>query len=113
MEPRFSRWRLNERQSQFPAVQVREGHSGHVTVSGLRLPSSITYAQAVPAWIGAQTCVPDSAVRKLGELSPYWQERCYFYELEDVLAHVGELRDANTLIAVFRVAHVLGQLPRK
>lgn len=125
--------RLTERQSQFPAVQFREGHSGHVTVAGLRLPSSITYAQAVPAWIAAQTGVRDSAVRKLGEgyfpslgvlpnrvfpfvvteLGDYWHDRCDFYELDDVLAQVGELRDANTLISVFRVAHVLGHLPRK
>ncbi|HEX6395908.1 MAG TPA: hypothetical protein VFZ95_00660, partial [Steroidobacteraceae bacterium] len=123
--------KLSERQSQFPAVQFREGHSGHVTVAGLRLPSSVTSAQAVPGWIAGQTGVRESSVKKLGEgyfpslgvlpnrIFPfvitepgdYWQERCDFYSLQDVLAHIEALRDANTMIAVFRLAHVLGQWP--
>ena len=121
--------RLSERHSQFPAVQYKEGHSGHVTIAGLRLPSSIANVQAVPAWIAQQTGVREGAVRKLGEsyfpslgvlpnrifpfvitgLSRYWQERCEFYDLQDVLAHIETLRDANTMIAVFRLAHVLNQ----
>ena len=123
--------RLSERHSQFPAVQFNEGHSGHVTVAGLRLPSSIAHAQAVPAWIAQQTGVRESAVKKLGEgyfpslgvlpnrifpfvitaPSRYWQERCDFYCLQDVLANVEALRDANTMIAAFRLAHVLDQWP--
>ena len=121
--------RLSEQQSQFPAVQAKEGHSGHVTIAGLRLPSSIANVQAVPAWVAAQTGVREGAVRKLGESyfpslgvlpnrifpfvitepSQYWQERCEFYALKDVLAHIDALRDANTMIAVFRLAHVLDQ----
>ena len=38
----------------------------------------------------------------------YWQERCDFYCLQDVLAHIEALRDANTMVAVFRLAHCLG-----
>ena len=121
--------RLSEQLSQFPAVQVKEGHSGHVTIAGLRLPSSITHAQAVPAWIAQQTGAPEGSVKKLGEgyfpslgvlpnrIFPfvitepgqYWQQRCDFYELHDVLDHIDSLRDANTMIAVFRLAHVLDQ----
>jgi SAM-dependent methyltransferase len=121
--------KLTAQQSQFPAVQCREGYSGHVTVAGLRLPSSIAHAQAVPAWIARQTGVREGAVKKLGEgyfpslgvlpnrvfpfvvtdLSDYWRERCDFYSLQDVLTHVEALRDANTMIAVFRLAHVLKQ----
>jgi hypothetical protein len=123
--------RLNEQQSQFPAIQFKEGHSGHVTIAGLRLPSSIAYAQAVPAWIARQTGVRDGAVKKLGEgyfpslgvlpnrIFPYvitepgdyWRERCDFYGLHEVLAHIESLRDANTMIAVFRLTHVLNQWP--
>lgn len=119
--------RLSEHQSQFPAVQFREGHSGHMTVAGLRLPSSITHAQAVAGWIAAQTGVREGAVKKLGEgyfpslgvlpnrifpyvitePGPYWHQRCDFYDLQDVLAHIESLRDANTLIAVFRLAHAM------
>ena len=100
-----------------------------MTVAGLRLPSSIANVQAVPAWIAQLTGVREGAVRKLGEsyfpslgvlpnrifpfvitgLSRYWQERCEFYDLQDVLAHIETLRDANTMIAVFRLAHVLNQ----
>jgi hypothetical protein len=121
--------RLSEQLSQFPAVQFKEGHSGHVTIAGLRLPSSIANAQAVPGWIARQTGVSESAVKKLGEgyfpslgvlpnrvfpfviTEPgrYWQERCDFYRLADVLERVESLRDANTMIAVFRLAHVLNQ----
>jgi SAM-dependent methyltransferase len=123
--------RLSEQQSQFPAVQFREGHSGHVTLAGLRLPSSITTAQAVPGWIARQTGVREAAVKKLGESyfpslgvlpnrvfpyvvtepSQYWQERCEFFALQDVFDHVEALRDANTMIAVFRLVHVLGEWP--
>jgi hypothetical protein len=123
--------RLSEQRSQFPAVQFREGHSGHVTVAGLRLPSSIANAQEVPAWIVRQTGGRDGTVKKLGEgyfpslgvlpnrvfpcvvtePGPYWLERCDFYCLQDVLAHIEALRDANTMIAVFRLAHVLNQWP--
>jgi hypothetical protein len=123
--------RLSDQLSQFPAVQFKEGHSGHVTIAGLRLPSSIANAQAVPAWIAGQTGVRESAVRKLGEgyfpslgvlpnrIFPfvitepgrYWQERCDFYDLRDVFANIEGLRDANTMIAVFRLAHVLDQWP--
>jgi hypothetical protein len=123
--------RLGEQLSQFPAVQFKEGHSGHVTIAGLRLPSSITHAQAVPGWIARQTGVRESSVKKLGEgyfpslgvlpnrvfpfviteSSRYWDERCDFYELQDVFAHIEALRDANTMIAVFRLAHVLAQWP--
>ena len=95
------------------------------------LPSSIAHAQAVPGWIAQQTGVRESAVKKLGEgyfpslgvlpnrifpfvitePSRYWQERCGFYCLQDVFAHIEALRDANTMIAVFRLAHVLNQWP--
>ena len=118
-------------QSQFAAVQFREGHSGHVSIAGLRLPSSITTAQAVPGWIARQTGVRESAVRKLGEgyfpslgvlpnrvfpfaitePGEYWRERCDFYALRDVLTNIEALHDANTMIAVFRMVHVLKQWP--
>jgi hypothetical protein len=121
--------RISEHHSQFPAVQFKEGHSGHVTIAGLRLPSSIAHAQAVPAWIAQQTGVRESAVKKLGEgyfpslgvlpnrifpfviteTNRYWQERCDFYCLNDVLAQIEALRDANTMIAVFRLTHVLNE----
>ena len=45
------------------------------------------------------------------EPGPYWHERCDFYSLQDVLTHIEALRDANTMIAVFRLAHVLNQWP--
>jgi predicted O-methyltransferase YrrM len=125
--------RVAARQSQFPAVQSREGHSGHVTLAGFRLPSSITHAQAVPAWIARQTGVREGAIRKLGEgyfpslgvlpnrvfpfavtePNDYWRKRCDFYRLRDMLANVESLRDANTMIAVFRMAHVLNQWPHQ
>jgi hypothetical protein len=123
--------RVTEQQSQFPAVQVKEGHSGHVTIAGLRLPSTITSAQAVPGWIAQQSGVREAAVKKLGEgyfpslgvlpnrIFPfvitepgrYWQERCDFYCLRDVFDHIEALRDANTMIALFRLCHVLNQWP--
>jgi hypothetical protein len=123
--------RLSERLSQFPAVQFREGHSGHVTIAGLRLPSSIANAQALPAWIARQTGVREGSVRKLGEgyfpslgvlpnrvfpfvitePGQYWHERCDFYPLQEVFEHVESLRDANTMIAVFRLMHALGKWP--
>ena len=123
--------RLNDQLSQFPAVQFKEGHSGHGTLAGFRLPSSIATAQAVPAWIARQTGAREGAVKKLGEsyfpslgvlpnrVFPFvvtepsrsWRDRCDFYCLPDVLAQVEELRDANTMIAVFRLAHVLNLQP--
>jgi hypothetical protein len=45
------------------------------------------------------------------EPGSHWLERCDFYTLQDVLAHIEALRDANTMIAVFRLAHVLNQWP--
>jgi SAM-dependent methyltransferase len=123
--------RMSEQQSQFPAVQCKEGHSGHVTIAGFRLPSSITTAQAVAAWIAQQTGVSAAAIRKLGEgyfpslgvlpnrVFPYvvtepgryWRERCDFHSLRDVLARIESLRDANTMIAIFRLAHALHRWP--
>jgi hypothetical protein len=124
--------KISASHSQFPAIQNREGHSGLASIVTFRLPSAIVHTQTVPAWIAEQTGLPENAVRKLGEgyfpslgvlpdrmfpyvatqLSSYWQDQCDFYALDDVFAHVEELRDANTMIAVFRLTHALQEWPQ-
>jgi hypothetical protein len=123
--------KISNNQSQFPAVQLRENYSGHITIPCLRLPSDIEHIQQVPAWIAKQVQVRESAVTKLGESyfpslgvlpnrifpfvitgqSDYLGGLCDYYWLEEVLGSIDKLHDAHTLIAIFRLAHALKQWP--
>lgn len=113
--------------SQFPAVQQREGHSGHLTLPGYRLPSHVAHVQDLPGWIAGRTGVAAASVRELGsgyfpslgvmpnrvfpyvttDVSPYLREICRFVSLAEAFGSFERLQDLHTMVALARAVHAL------
>ena len=114
--------------SQFPAVQEREGHSGHIALPGYRLPSSVRHVQELPAWLSRKACIPKESVLALGggyfpslgvmpnrvfpyvttDVSDYLNEICRFIPLRDAFRNFERFQDLHTMTVVARAVHALG-----
>lgn len=120
--------KISPTRSQFPAVQLGEGHSGHIAIPGLRLPNYVDHIQNVPGWI-ADTIgdVDPQAILRLGEgyfpslgvlpnrVFPFVitepgetiRQRCDFVPLREVFATISTIKDLHTMVAVMRSVHAL------
>jgi SAM-dependent methyltransferase len=119
---------ISPTRSQFPAVQERDGHSGHITLPGYRLPSSVRHVQELPAWISRKTGVAKESVGKLGggyfpslgvmpnrvfpyvttDVSDFLNETCRFLPLRDGFRNFERFQDLHTMVALSRAVHALG-----
>lgn len=110
----------------FPAVQVQDGHSGIVTVTGYRLPSAVRNLDNVKAFL--QERFEGADIHALGEsyfpsmgilpnrIFPYLVtnntldefEGCKFVPLRDLFKNLDQLQDAHLILAVCRAVHALG-----
>lgn len=119
--------KISELQSQFAAVQSREGHSGLLTLPGLRLPNSVDHIQFIPRWISQQTGTEEQAIKRLGEgyfpslgvmpnrIYPYvitkpsetLLDQCDFIALRELYGRLENIQDLHLINAVFRSTHAL------
>lgn len=114
-------------QSQFAALQEREGYSGLACLKGYRLPPEMDHIQKVTPWLAKKLEVEDGNISRLGEgyfpslgitparvfpfvvtqMSAPLKEKCDFVPLRDLFAHMEQLKDLHLMNAVFRSTHAL------
>ncbi|VUD41787.1 hypothetical protein TDB9533_00560 [Thalassocella blandensis] len=123
--------KIDEVMSQFPSVQVRENHSGLLTLPGFRLPKSIDHIQMVSGWIARTLKVSAKHVQRLGEgyfpslgvmpnrvypyvvtsMSEEISRYCEFVCLDEIFPELEKLQDMHLMLAICRVVHALDIWP--
>jgi SAM-dependent methyltransferase len=120
--------KLTGRQSQYPGVQQREGHSGLLTLPGVRLPQEVKHIQDVPQQLAKVWDIDEGDARGLGEgyfpslgVMPYrvfpfavtqvssaLKQSCDFVSLREVFQNADKIHDLHLLNTIYRAVHALG-----
>lgn len=115
-------------QVETPALYLSEGEGSFETVRAHRLPSSVTTQDEAGAYLAGKYGLAESAVRPLGagyfpsmgilpgRCFPYFLgvdkpeslENVRFMPLINLFWRASELKDANLMVAVYRLTHALG-----